>query len=200
VSYAAGVRPNSVVAGDFNGDGKVDLVVGASGDARAGQPETISVLLGKGDGTFEPAIYALVGDFPPATGTLSSVAVGDFNQDGTLDLVVTAASTIDVLTGAGDGTFQRASYPTSSGSRFVATADIDGDGKLDIVITHCCTSTDMSYLQGNGDGTFQPEAHFPGGAAPAAAVIGDFNGDGRPDLAIAAGLQKGSVGIFLNRK
>ena len=82
----------------------------------------------------------------------------------------------------------------------MAVADIDGNGKLDVIVAHCCGATDMSYLQGNGDGTFQPEANFPGGASPVWAAIGDFNADGALDVAIADNLEKGSVVILLNRK
>src|SRR5439155_1239735 len=92
---AAGAHPSSVAVDDFNEDGKPDLVVANSlGD-------TVSVLLGNGDGTFRPAANYAVGTDP------RSVAVGDFNGDGKPDLAVanTGSSTISVLLGNGDGTF-----------------------------------------------------------------------------------------------
>jgi hypothetical protein len=101
-----------------------------------------------------------------------------------------------ILTGGGDGTFQQASFPIDSGASSVAVADIDSDGKPDLVIAH--SKRDMSYLLGNGDGTFQPETHFPGGASPSWTAIADFDGDGKPDLAVADSEQKGSVAILLN--
>jgi hypothetical protein len=102
-----------------------------------------------------------------------------------------------ILTGAGDGTFQQATIPIGSGASSVALADLDGDGKTDLVIAH--SKGDMSYLLGNGDGTFQSETHFPGGAFPAWTAIADFNGDGKPDLAIADSGEAGSVAILPNR-
>jgi hypothetical protein len=190
VSYDAGVRPYAVVAGDFNGDGILDLAVGASGDAATKQPATIAVFLGNGDGTFQSAQYTIVGGS-------SAVAIGDVNGDGNLDLVAITPNAVVILTGAGDGTFQQATFPIDSGASSVALSDIDGDGKADLVISH--SKGDMSYLLGNGDGAFQPEIHFPGGASPAWTAIGDFNGDGKPDLAVADSTQSGSVAILLNR-
>ena len=190
VAYDAGVRPYAVVSGDFNGDGVVDLAVGASGDAATRQPATVAIFLGQGDGTFQPARYIVIDDS-------GAVAVGDVNNDGNLDLVVTTSSAVVILTGAGDGTFQQATFPIDSGASSVALADLDGDGKTDLVIAH--NMGDMSYLLGNGDGTFQSETHFPGGASPAWTAIADFNGDGKPDLAVADSGEGGSVAILLNR-
>ena len=188
VAYDAGVRPYAVVSGDFNGDGVLDLAVGASGDAATQQPATVAVFLGQGDGTFQPAQYIVIGDS-------GAIAVGDVNGDGILDLVVTTSSAVVILTGAGDGTFQQAAFPIDSGASSVALADIDRDGNADLVIAH--SKGDMSYLLGNGDGTFQSETHFPGGASPAWTAIADFNGDGKPDLAVAD-REVGSVAILLN--
>jgi hypothetical protein len=190
MSYDAGVRPYAVVAGDFNGDGILDLAVGASGDSATRQPATIALFLGNGDGTFQPAQYTILDNG-------NAVAIGDVNDDGNLDLVVTASNAIVILTGAGDGTFQQATFPIDSGASSVAVADIDGDGNADLVIAH--SKGDMSCLLGNGDGTFQPETHFPGGASPGWTAIGDFDGDGKPDLAIADSTQSGSVAVLLNR-
>jgi hypothetical protein len=190
VAYDAGVRPYAVVSGDFNGDGVLDLAVGAGGDAATHQPATIAVFLGNGDGTFQTAQYIVVGDS-------AAMAVGDVNGDGNLDLVVATTAAVVILTGAGDGTFQQATFPIGSGASSVALADLDGDGNADLVIAH--GEGDMSYLLGNGDGTFQPEIHFPGGASPTWTAIGDFDGDGKPDLAVADSIPGGSVAILLNR-
>src|SRR5258706_6747239 len=117
VSYAAGVRPNAVVAADVDGDGKLDLIVAANGDARTRQAETIAVLLGNGDGRFEPAHYLQVGDEAPTAGTLASVAAADINGDGKLDLAVTGSTPIEILVGAGDGPLPRVAPPSTSQPR-----------------------------------------------------------------------------------
>src|SRR5881397_2620325 len=122
-----------------------------------------------------------------------SVAVGDFNGDGRLDLAVTNASsydvpgTVSVLLGNGDGTFQSAlSFAVGSNPLSVAVGDVNGDGRLDLAVANYY-SNDVSVLLGNGDGTFQPARTFRVGTYPSSVVVGDFNGDGRPDLAVANG-------------
>src|SRR6516162_5915217 len=94
VNYPVGVTPVAVVTGDFNGDGKLDIAV-ANTDSN-----TVSILLGKGDGTFQPALNIATGYRP------QSLAVGDLNGDGKLDIVTANANDVSVLLGNGDGTFQ----------------------------------------------------------------------------------------------
>src|SRR5437773_1113750 len=113
--------------GDFDGDGHLDLAVANAYDG------TVSVSLGQGDGTFLVAQNYDVGSFPFPT----SVAVGDFNGDGKLDLVVASgpydSGMVSVLLGRGDGTFQAAqSYAVGNGPRSVAVGDFDGDGFPDL--------------------------------------------------------------------
>jgi hypothetical protein len=171
-----------VTAGDFNGDGKLDLVTANSGGS------TVSVLLGNGDGTFLAAVnYSVGGSYA------SSVTSGDFNGDGKRDLAVAWAnvsgplSGVSVLLGNGDGTFQAAvSYSVGPFGYFavsVTTGDFNGDGKLDLVTAN--RGGDVSVLLGNGDGTFQAAVHYPAGSGPGSVTSGDFNGDGRLDLAVA---------------
>jgi len=195
-NFAAGFGPRSVAVGDFNGDGKPDLVVANNGDGN------VSVLLGNGDGAFQAAVNYAVGDNP------ISVAVGDFNGDGKPDLVVAinggnaVASTVSVLLGKGDGTFQAAkNYAVGEGPSSVAVGDFNGDGKPDFVVVG---SGDlygyMSVFLSKGDGTFQAAANYLWGStfsSPSSVAVGDFNGDGRPDFVVVGGGTY-SMGVFLN--
>jgi hypothetical protein len=177
VEYAAGPASFSLAAGDFNGDGKLDLAVVNNNSNQSG---TISILLGNGDGTFQPHV-----DYPVGIGPYS-VAVGDFNRDGKLDLVVAnypSVFTVSVLLGNGDGTFQsQVTYPVGRQPISVAVADLNGDGKLDLAVADF-TDGFVSVLLGNGDGTFRPSVEYPTARVPSSVIIGDFNGDGKLDLA-----------------
>jgi hypothetical protein len=169
--------PPSVATGDLNGDGKLDAVLPNFGN-------TVSILLGNGDGTFQPRVDYPIGNTP------RDVVIADFNGDGKLDLAVTnnGSNTVSVLLGNGDGTFQpEVEYPTGSGSWAIATADFNKDGKLDLVVSNYYDGT-ISVLLGNGDGTFQPHVDYPTGSpssTPVSIAIGDFNRDGELDLAVA---------------
>jgi hypothetical protein len=169
--YATSTGPIAVATGDFNGDGKPDLVVVGYGSAM------ISILLGKGDGTFQGHVDYAVGAAP------TSVVVGDFNGDGKLDISIANLydGTISVLLGNGNGTFQnQVTYPAGTAPGGIATADLNGDGKLDLAVAN----GGVSVLLGNGDGTFQPHLDVPTSSGEAI-VVGDFNGDGIPDVATA---------------
>ena len=193
VDYPTGPEPSSIAVGDFNGDGKLDLAVADQNcPASSCGPASVSILLGKGDGTFEPSVQYSTG-----SGTYS-VAVGDFNGDGKLDLAVAASGDgtvdpggIDVLLGNGDGTFQAAvKYGTGSGTNptSVAVGDFNRDGKLDLAATNAACATpcgNVAVLLGNGDGTFQPAVNYNAGAQPLSIAVGDFNLDGKLDLAVA---------------
>ena len=119
VDFGVGMHPFSIVAADFNRDGKTDLAI------VNGSSNTVSVLLGRTDGTFQPHVDYDVGDMP------LSATVGDFNADGKLDLAIANLfeNTVSILLGIGDGTFQtRVDYATGSNPRSVAVADFNGDG------------------------------------------------------------------------
>ena len=203
-TFPVGSKPTFLVAGDFNRDGNLDLAVVNSGSIfMSNDTGGLSILLGKGDGTFQNAVnYSASIDLWP-----NSISAGDFNGDGITDLVMTAATpnfgyTLVVFIGNGDGTFKPGVLiPTDFGPETVAVADFNGDGKVDLVVPHCCGDTDITYLLGNGDGTFQAEVPitFNGGAVTSAVAV--FNGDGKPDIAFASPTvtpDDSSVFIFLN--
>jgi hypothetical protein len=140
--------------------------------------------LGNGDGTFQTQRTFPVGSFP------YSVAVGDFNGDGHQDLAVANVddNTVSVLLGNGDGGFgPPTSLPVGSAPFSVAVGDFNGDGRLDLVVADSNPNGGglASVLLGNGDGTFQTQRTFPAGGGPTSVVVGDFNGDGHQDLAVA---------------
>ena len=196
LSVASQNSGNTVLTADFNGDGIPDLVILGSG---------ISVLLGNGDGTFTAAPS-------PSADLPGAIAVGDFNGDGIPDLAVAPAfdeGTSEVLLGNGDGTFTNAGGILENDnntvtSNAIAAADFNGDGKLDLVET--CSGNEgpcnnlLLILSGNGDGTFTQFSETPlPFAGSQSMAVGDFNGDGQPDVAVTNSGANG-VNVFLNNE
>jgi hypothetical protein len=171
-----GSIPGPPTVGDFNGDGKPD-VAALNYNAR-----TVSVMLGNGDGTFQPQQSYGVGYGPEA------IVAADFNHDGKLDLAVANcfSNTVSILLGNGDGTFQPQTqyYSGDQCPDSLAVGDFTGNGTPDLVVTNANSNT-IGVLLGNGDGTFQPVQTYPVGSSPDAVAVGDFNGDGKIDLAVA---------------
>jgi hypothetical protein len=197
-SYAAGGNPVFVATADFNGDGRADLAI-----PDLGLPGMISVLLGNGDGTFQPAV-----PYATATPAPVAIAVADFNGDGKVDLAVatdSGASGFSIFLGNGDGTFQAAIGYGVLGSvtNSIATADFNGDGKADLAVANGGSSVIgpvpsnyVSVVLGNGDGTFRTAVnYFTVGNEPSSIAIADLNGDGKADLAVADGL--GTVDVLI---
>jgi hypothetical protein len=175
--FPAGSIPVAVAVADFNGDGKLDLVVANKFSAN------VSVLLGRGDGTFLAASNYSAGASP------ASVAVADFNGDSKPDLAVADPGTaaVTVRLGAGDGTFlDVTNYVAGDVPQSVAVGDFNGDGKIDLAVANR-SSGDVSVLLGAGDGTFLTATNYDVGADPVFVAAGDFNGDARQDLALANG-------------
>jgi hypothetical protein len=187
VSYPVPGASMAVLA-DLNGDGILDIVT-ANGFVYNGSG--VSVLLGKKNGAFQPATTIV------ATGNPNFILVGDFNNDGKLDIAVgnepnpnypppvggPPVNDVSILLGKGDGTFSPSIDTSTLGALAMAAADFNGDGKLDLAITG--VDGTIQILLGNGDGTFNVSpttvAGLPGGI-----IVGDFNHDGKQDM-LAAG-------------
>jgi hypothetical protein len=188
-TYTIGPYIGSVLVGNFNADTHPDLIVN--------NQTSLSFLPGNGDGTFGAAqtIYSV-----PSGTVIGSVITARFNADSNLDLALTTitgttdgsnVTPVDFLMGNGDGTFK---YKTSGDLGFLdfgamTAADINHDGKMDLVgVGYDGVSATISLLPGNGDGTFgtaQNFRTFGTVATPTSLAIGDFNGDGYLDVAIA---------------
>ena len=173
--FGTGSYPCAVAIGDLNGDGKPDMATANHG------ANTISVLLGNGNGTF-----GAKSDFPAGTSP-RFVAIGDLNGDGKPDLAVTNlfAATVSVLLGNGDGSFgAKTDFGTGSQPWSLAIGDLNGDGKPDLAVANY-TSNTVSVLLGNGGGTFGASSNHATGLNPLVVAIGNLNADGIPDLAVA---------------
>jgi len=194
VSYPVGEAPDAVAVADFNNDGNLDIVTASA------MTNSVSILLGNGDGTFQAAASFATPQDP------IFVAVADFNRDGNMDIATIdlADSTgsclcVAVLLGNGDGTFKEPPIitalplpPTGLGIGYFATSK-----KLDLAVSEeYGGESEVQILLGNGDGTFELGASYPVNAGPAAIAVADFNGDHKPDLAVAEN-EGSSVGVLL---
>ena len=190
-----GVYP--IVAADFNGDGIPDLAIAGG--------YYLTIWLGNGDGSFT--------EVPITSSSLydaedwDSMVTGDFNGDGIPDLAVhdlTINQSVTILLGNGDGTFsQKSSYTLSTVSAGSATSltigDFNGDGKLDLAVPVYGSSGSLAILLGNGDGTFYSASGSPVAVEdwPNRVAVGDFNGDGIPDIFVAAQTSGQTLNILL---
>jgi hypothetical protein len=175
---SGGDYAESVAIGDVNGDGNPDLVLAAG--------NTIGILLGNGDGTFQTPV--------PLNYFADSVALADVNGDGNLDIVATTEGgqgngdgTVEVLLGNGNGTFQPPRTYDAGGydTVAIAVADLVGDGSLDLVVANVGSSS-VGVLLGDGHGNFGVAVSYAsGGYNDYSVAIGDVNGDGYPDLVVA---------------
>jgi hypothetical protein len=167
------VENSSMVFGDVNNDSHLDL-------ARFSRTGGTSVLLGNGDGSFQALRQFAVGDGP------GSVALGDMNHDGNLDIAVANARSNDVsvLLGNGKGYFQEAqSFTAGDNPKSVKLGDLNGDGVLDLAVANE-SSVDVSVLLGNGDGSFQSQQRYMAGHLPRQLFLDDLNSDGVIDLVV----------------
>jgi len=207
VTYGSGgMFPSSVAVADVNGDDIPDILLNnACSDPNC--DGTVGVLLGNGNGTFQPVVTY-------SSGALNafSVAVADVNHDGKPDLIVgnscgfpcDATGAVAVLLGNGDGTFRAAVIYNSDFYIVysVTVADVNGDGNPDLVVANGLNPGTVGVLLGNGDGTFRPAITYDsGGSRPFSVAVADVNGDGKLDLIVAnsellAG-GDGDVGVLL---
>lgn len=187
VNYGSSNFATSVAVGDYDADGKIDLAVSSYGFGSNG---VVSIMLGKGDGTFFPSVNYSSAPSP------FSIVKGDFNGDSKLDLATAnlQVDSVSILLGNGDGTFGAPVNFASGGFPYeMSTGDINSDGKSDLVIAG--NGGGLSILKGNGDGTFQKSVNFLGGHS--FATVFDLNGDTKPDIISA--LDANSVAVFINQ-
>lgn len=189
--YQVGAAPLSIAVADFNDDGIADVAVAS----RQGNYPGVGVFIGVGDGTFKPPVNYL------APRRQQALAIGDFNGDGNADIVSVDSDDIDqnvtILLGAGDGTFHTGATYGAAFPYSVAVGDFNKDGRPDFVLVNEFAS--LTVFLGNGDGTFaqQPMLPVPLGSAAldSGLSVGDFDGDGNPDIAYAG--DGSDISVFL---
>ena len=193
VSYAAatplvaGLATSHVAIGDFNRDGKLDMVVTNSSS------NTVGVYMGNGNGTFAAAVTYPVGNGP------TFVAVGDINYDGAPDLVVAnfGSNSISVLMNSGTGSFAAAvNYGTLVGPKQVALGDMNGDGALDVAVANNGSAAVSTFFN-LGAGVLSSRLDIATGSLSNGVGLADFTGDGVLDLAVSRGGSGGSGGVLI---
>jgi hypothetical protein len=194
INVPTGSEPRAIVSGDFNKDGKIDLATANSGDGLG----DVSLLLGNGSGGFAASVSILLGSSPStfAAGALGtspvSLAAGDFNKDGNLDLAVAdSAGYVFVRRGNGNGTFQAPTVLNAFGQFSIIAEDVNGDGALDVI-------TNEMVLLNDGTGNFPTAARFATDIQPNLVRAADLNGDSILDL-VTANASSNSVTVFLGR-
>lgn len=184
-----GTSANTVVIADFNGDSRKDLAVSN------GNSHNISIFINNGDGTFglENGDSARQANDTISVGqNPARLIAADFDNDGTMDLAVNNVKddTVSVLLGGGDGNFTLYNdFPSGDHPSGLATADVNGDGNLDLIISNFETNFDhkgnVTILKGYGDGGFVKLTDVTASDGTMGTIVGDFNGDGNSDIAVA---------------
>ena len=185
-------NPTWVVVGDFNNDGKRDMVVINKGDPTVNDLGGVSIFFGNGDGTFQSAKNVAIGK------NCTSAVAGDFDGDGNMDLALRTGDPnvnddgdVTIFLGNGDGTFHQGQVLTpgknpSSGTSPIVALDLNGDQHLDLVVANYIDHS-FSVLLGNGDGTFQPPVAYTVIGQPQSVFAADLTGNGRKDLVVFGG-------------
>jgi len=179
INLTIGANAYAVAVGDFNGDGKRDIAV-AGGDSRK-----VSFLLGQGTGSFTLAGHVVTTSDPGA------ITTGDFNGDGLTDVAVTGRYfdwNSSIILGNSAGTFTlHQTFSMRRAPLSIASADFNGDGRADLAVTYSWSSPEhgVAILLGDGTGSFGAAHEIFTGYEPLSVVTGDFNGDGKTDLAVS---------------
>ncbi len=199
VSMTNGAGPVGMAAGDFDGDGILDLAVTLVDNLGSGQQGFVAVMRGKGDGTFEAPITLFT---LPLNVFARGILAKDFDGDGKLDLVVAVGESRQILFFKGEGIPGMIMFDppvvtnTTNRPQGLQTADLNGDGKLDLVTLNL-EDNSVSVLLGVGNGTFQAPTNYPVGSNPLDVAIGDVDGINGPDL-VVGNFGSATVSVLLN--
>ncbi|MFO0880995.1 MAG: VCBS repeat-containing protein [Gemmataceae bacterium] len=190
IDYSVGSYPVDATTGDLNSDGHLDLVVVRNSGVSA---SSVDVLLGSGDGSFAaPMTYS-------SATNAHSVKVGDFNNDGLLDVGVMNYDSASVLLGNGDGTLQTHLDASVFGNNInLVVGDFDRDGNLDMATSVTNSVGTVNVLRGRGDGSFNSAQSYYAFTAPVYLATGDFNHDGYLDFACPNSYAATSMSVLLN--
>jgi len=192
VNYATGIEPQSVYAGDVDGDGDVDIIT-ANSTVQVPAQFTVSVLKNNGDGTFASKV-----NYPTGFGP-TSVYASDVDGDGDVDIITGSSNStaVSVLKNNGDGTYAtKVDYPTGNHPTSVYASDVDGDGDVDIMTADNGSNT-VSVLKNNGDGTFATKVDYTTGEYPQSVYASDVDGDGNVDI-LTANAGSANVSVLKN--
>ena len=175
-SYPVGKNPTTVTTGDFNADGFTDIVTTNISS------NTLSLLFGNGDGTFQEQIQVRVCQEPRA------LVTNDFNVDGRLDIALACSGSdqVSILLGRGNAKFEEGpQYPVHRTPVSIATDDVNGDGKPDLAVA--LRNDKLKVFLGDGEGGFRPAAQYEYGDTPTSLALQDLNNDGKPELIVTNG-------------